>query len=313
MGRRQARGPRPTAERTIRFYRVDAGQDQGGNSIPFDPAPPLRFLAGRRAAGDFYLERRDGRVLCAWFDSMTPPQRVRLANIRRNELPEVEEGGNLGPLPIRDTSGLAEHVHLRFFERNVVGAVFNFYGPRPSAFGIYHNEKTRGQFPLISVDPLLRPNALAALDRLEDVRMLRIKIRRSYLPAIEQADASLGRALREAMDAGEAQQAELTLTPSAYSRDSIGGRLLQTVRRLARRRDLRDEDVRALQVKGYDPEADTVEEIDILNAHIFTTKQIVKVNERDRTLDTDAAYRAIQDAYDELKTDIEEAASVFGY
>jgi hypothetical protein len=313
MASRRGRGARPTVERTIRFYRIDAGQDEDGSPIPFETGPALEFLAELRAEGDFYLERPGKPLLCYFTDSMNAPQQVRLAAIRRSDLPEVEEGGNLEPLVIPANAGLAEQTHLVFFEDGVVGADFNFYGPRASAFRYYHNAKTHGEFAPISVDPLLRADVAQSLARLEDVRMLRLKIRRPYLSALAQANESLAEGFRAAMDLGNAEEAELILKPRAYSRGSLGSALLTAIRRLARRDDLRNDDVRAFQVTGYDPAADTVEEIDILHSHLLTTKQIVRLSERTNGLDSRSAYGAIQSAYDELHEDIQSAVAIFGY
>jgi uncharacterized membrane protein len=75
----------------------------------------------------------------------------------------------------------------------------------------------------------------------------------------------------------EAQEVEVILAPRARSREPISDRMLRVTRRLARRRDLRDEATR-FHVKGFDPETESVEDIDILRDQLITRKQIVRMN-----------------------------------
>ena len=57
--------------------------------------------------------------------------------IRRTGLPQLEQAGTVSDLKIADNAGLVEAVHVVFFPDNIVGADFNFYGPRLSRLGYY--------------------------------------------------------------------------------------------------------------------------------------------------------------------------------
>lgn len=65
-------------------------------------------------------------------------------NIRRSGLPQVEELGNLLPLDIAETQGIADQTHVQLFSRDIqgvpstiAGAVYNYYGPRVPRLGYY--------------------------------------------------------------------------------------------------------------------------------------------------------------------------------
>jgi len=300
-----------TLERSIRFYRVDAGQNDAGEPLTFSARDSLATLHELVEQGDRYASPPDGRVFSCWVDALNAPQRVRMATIRRSELPEVEDGGLLSPLNIPATSGLAEHVHLVFFTNQILGADFNFFGPRPSRFAWYHNEKTRGKHPPISVDPLLKADVAASLQRMRDVRVLRLKIRRAYVETIRAANSTLGRAFAAAAAAGDAEQVELVLAPRRYSRtESLKSDLLTAVRRLARRSDLTDGDVLAFHVRGENRDSGSIEEVDVLSSQVITRRRIVRLNERTRVLDPDSAYSEIRAAFGELREDIESASAI---
>ena len=63
-------------------------------------------------------------------------------------------------------------------------------------------------------------------------------------------------------------------------------------------------------MKGVNAETDRVEDIDVLRDLFITTRQIVRVSGRVRALDPTAAFDAVEEAYDELKDELESAAGV---
>src|SRR5207237_6553911 len=92
----------------------------------------LRFTPGAR-----YMERPDGHLMAVWTMSIPGQTRLCIGLIRRSGLPRVEQAGEVSPLTITPDQGLVEQTHLVFFARGVVGAEFNFYGPRPSRLADY--------------------------------------------------------------------------------------------------------------------------------------------------------------------------------
>ena len=310
MSVRRRRDERPSVERKIHFYRPDAGADEDGQPLRFDPRAPLEHVAGLPFTPDGrYLVAADGSTLCCWVDRRTSPQRVRIGNIRRSELPEVEELGNLAPLDIPASSGLVEHVHAVFFRDGIVGVDFNFYGPRLTRFGSYLSQKAGDVGGHVVFEPLLRLDVTEQLERLQDVRMFQLKIRPSYGSVVRQADQSLGGAFEAAADGTDASHVEITLTPEPHSRRSLGERLLDVTRFLGRRDDLRDNAAR-FHVKGLDPEPQRVEEIDVLRDQLITSRRILRLNERTRVLDPDSAYAAIEEAHRDLEHDLQQAAGI---
>ena len=62
---------RPQVERKIHFYRVDAGQDDAGRPLPFDPRPVLERINGLTwPSGDRYMVDAEDNALCCWVDRM---------------------------------------------------------------------------------------------------------------------------------------------------------------------------------------------------------------------------------------------------
>jgi hypothetical protein len=311
MPRGRARS-HPTVERTIHFYRADAGQDDAGRPIQFDFAPLLQHIHAMPFSDTDkgrYLTESGDDLACCWVDHVGFPHQLRFATIRRSALPQLEERGRLSLLEIPATSGIAEQVHIVVFRKMIVGAEFNFYGPRPSRLGDYLMAKGGKLCPGLSLEPLLRRDVTAQLNRLTNLRLMRLKIRSSYATTIQQIDQGLGGAFAGAARAGEADEVELILKREGRSRQSLASNLLETVKRLAGRRDIRSEAL-GFQVKGVDRETGRVCVIDVLSDVLISKRQILRQGERTRALDRADAYRAIEDAYTELKGELVEAAGV---
>jgi hypothetical protein len=309
---RRRRPARPKVQRKIYFYRVDAGSDEAGHPIPYDPTPALnriRALPFRLGLEGNYWDGPDDSVTCCWVDEPTAPQRLRLGDVRRRYLPRVEAQGVLSDLTIPPGSGIAEEIHVVFFPDNIVGSEFNFYGPRISRLRRYLAVKTSDVARVPYFEPLLRRDVTEKIDALEDVRLFQLKIRRSWVDAVRAADQDLGAAFDAAARAGEAEEVEIVLKSRAYSREPIAERLLQTARRLVGVEEVRSEAAR-FQLRGENAHTGRVETIDLLTDKLISSQQIVLASEQTRSLDSRSAYAAINRAYRELHDDLLIAAGV---
>lgn len=309
MARRQAQAA-ATVERKIIFYRVDAGDDDGGRPVPFDPVPALRHI--ETLAFDTngrYLRAPDDTLTFCLVDQVRSPQHLRLASSRRSGLPQVEDGGRLRGLGIPTSTGLAESTHVVFFPERIVGAEFNFYGPRLSRLGTYLAERAGPHCPPLTFQPLLRQDVVRQIDRLQEVRLLQLRIRPSYATTLGQADRDLGAAFEAAARVGDAEELEIVLRPRAHSRRSLGQRIIGTIRALTHRSDLRS-NVSRFHVKGYDPETNRTELVDVLSDRLVATKRMVLEGPRTRAISATSAYSAIEEAYQELRSELVQAARV---
>lgn len=299
----------PTVERKIYFYRADVGVDDGGRRLSFDPAPTLTHVDGLAFdAQGRYWETAE-HITCCWVDSADPPQKLRLATVRRSALPQVEDHGTVSALQLPATSGLVEAIHVVFFPDNIVGSEFNFYGPRLSRLSGYLAARAQDVTPVVSFEPLLRGDVADQLRRLEDIRLLQLKITASYADVVEQANRDLGNAFKAAARAGAADDLEIILRPRPYSRGSLAEELLAAVRQLAGRNDLRENSSRFV-VRGLNRENEHIDEIDVLKDKLISVKRIVREDERTRALVARSAYEAIEEAFAELRDDVIQAAGV---
>ena len=210
----RASGDIRTIERKVYFYRLIAGI-----SVPrpiFDPSlavqlvDQLNFSDGKR-----YLEIENGNVLCAWPVQTTGNVKLRLGIVRRSGLPDVEEGGNITPLGILDQQGLVEMVHIVFFPNNIVGAEFNFFGPRISRLPGYFRVKCGDHLPPIKFAMLLRQDAQAQLANVQAIRIAQIRLHRAHYDLVRQADENIFQVFRACEDAAGAENVEVIFARKA--------------------------------------------------------------------------------------------------
>jgi hypothetical protein len=297
-----------TVERKIYFYRIDVGIADDGAPVPFRAEAALQQIDSLDFTTEGrYLELRGGDALCSWVDRTQQPQRLRLATIRRTGLPHLEEAGELSPLEISERTGLYEPIHIVFFPGNIVATEFNFYGPRPSRLGAYLIAKA-GAPATMTVDPLLRGDIADQLNRLQDIRVFDLKVRASYAETLAQLNEDIGRAFDAVARAGAAQEVQVILRPQPYSRNSLSQRLLGFVRRLASDATVR-ENASRFHIRGFDEGTGRVEEIDVLRDQLIAKRRMVRLSDRTRAIDSTSAYGAIEEAYEELRPDLEAAAS----
>jgi hypothetical protein len=246
---------------------------------------------------------------CGWIDEVGETCKIRFANVRRNALPQAEADGELTDLDLTGNAGICEISHLCVFPDGIVGIEFNFYGPRPSRLAPYLHRTVGGDCPEFKLEALLRHDVAAVLQRKKAVRKLSLNVRRPYINVIEQANASLGSALRAAEDASHADCVGVYLEPEPYQRRNLDGGILDLLRRLARRSDLR-ENARVLEARVIDQQSDRAEDIDLLRDELISEKKILRQHGRTRVLLSDDAYAKITEAYTERQDELTAAASV---
>jgi hypothetical protein len=304
------RPQRNDVERRIHFYRADCGRNKQGELTPFSPGAGFKHIDGlsfapfAEAGGRYYEE--DDNIYCCWPESAT---RAQFAVIRRDALPTIEEKGIRTALNLSATAGLVEAIHVRIFPDNIVGFDFNFYGPRLSRLGRYLNVVAEGIGPDVVFEPLLRQDVVADLQGGKELRMFSLRIRRSEVETIEGIDQSLGGAFAGIAGMTEADELEIIVRPTAYSKKSIGTKLLTTTRKLAKRNDLRSL-AETFRVNVAASPGAATQTLDLLGDHFIVDVRILRQFAKGRALEPADAYTKIEQAYAAKKTDLEKAASL---
>ncbi len=256
------------------------------------------------------MPREDNKATYCWVDRHGSPQRVRVATIRRSGYPFVERLGDLSPLSVPADSGLADQIHVVFFENNVVGADYNFYGPRLGSLALYLRKKADGVCPKkLRFEVLLDPDAAERLENLQELMVLDMKVRPSDSEVRAQLEEGLGGGFDANDVMGSVGELGLLLKSEPYSRKSIPRRILDFARRVGRDENFLRSATR-FKAKGID-QFGNLEEIDVLNEQLVAKKKMIKEDPLSRALVKESAYEAIEEAYEELEEKIARAASIY--
>lgn len=296
---------RTTTLRTIQFFRADIGTDADGRLRPFDARAVLSVLAAL-PADERYVHDAEGDSYACWPEPDGRRPSLVFGKVRRSNFPQVERLGAVSGLNLPPDSGLLEAIHVVFFPDNIVGAEFNFYGPRLGRLSNYIREHSGGL--LVHFGPLLRRDVLERIDRLDDIRMFNLRIDREFAEAVRTEAPDLGAAMATQMQFAGAAEVEVVLRMKPHSRQHLGNQLKGFVRRLAVK-DGVAQGASRFKVSGYDPEANQVEEVDVLKDLFVAHKRIVKANESTRAVERESAFRAVSEAYEENYEELLAAAA----
>lgn len=294
-----------TVRRMIYFYRVRNGP--GSDGVTFDHASVLKevnALPYTPPNRERYQSEDDGNEVCAWIDGAS---KVRFGRTRHRGLPQVENSLTLSAIPIPANAGISDLIHILFFKDNVVGADFNFYGPRMSRFAWYLRDKCPTSCPRIEFNVLPRPEIVKQLDTLEGLSLFSMRVMPSYVSTLKQADQDVAAMFEAQLNLGVAKDYEVVIR-SERNR-SLTERLRKFIKRVMRRDDV-SQGVSSLEVHGLSRLTGKVEAIDLLRDQLIARKDIIPESVGTRALDKDAAYAAIAKAYQELKDQIAEAADI---
>lgn len=308
---------RNAVERKIYFYRADAGVDEGGVPLPFDPLPALRIIDGLDFSDNGnsrYQLDIDGNALCIVDPLLSRGRNVRFCLVRRTGLPQLEQAGKITDLNIALDSGLLEAVHVVFFPgqmpgTDIIGAEYNHFGPRISRLGGYLYEKSDGIIQYPKFRPLLRRDFSEQLDRLQEIRIFEINIRPSFVEVVRRADRSLATAFEaNASLVEEPETIAILAKPQKHRRQSLLERLSGPFRFLLNHDE--SQQLEKFKIRGKCIDTGRVETIDFLKDQFISSKRIFRLNNRSRALDPNSAFQAIREAYNDFREELEVAASV---
>ena len=300
-------------ERRVYFYRVYIGGDARGKPHPFNAPSILATIEelgfDRQAPPTRYEIAWDGDLLCAIPTPQLSRDTIRFCRIRFTGLPQLERGGTITDLQIDEDTGLIETTHAVFFDDNVVGIEYNHHGPRPSQLASYLCAKSNGNLETVELQPLLRKSVLSEFDRLTDLRLLDLRVHRSYAAAVKAAHSSFDGyvdATNVALEQPEVIPISLQFERGTGRRNLA--RFGSGLRTLVQSPGLH-ENMDRFRLRGKCGDTGRVETIDLLGDRLVSLKRMMRLNDRGLAISSDSAFSAIREAHSELREEIEFAAS----
>ena len=302
--------PANTVDKKIHFYkaRVEHRSSTPEAAVAIfdaknacDAVAQLKFVSGER-----YLTFGDGDALAVWPKQSGSRPHLIIGSLRSSGLPELEEGGQFRRLEVAEKEKVAEKTHVVFFENNIVGAEFNFYGPRLTKLSYYLQAKGIAS---VAFDPLLNRDVQEELEHLQDIRILQLRMRREELGLLKEARESLPDALRGWSESVDAPVIEVSLRQTPRSRKGMGPKLMEFVRTLAGLPQT-TEGVGIFKVHGKDDRTNQVRWFDLLEDKFVAVRKVVKEGTKHRVINSESMFAEIEAAYQDLRPQLERATSI---
>jgi|Deesub1362A_J573_1020465.scaffolds.fasta_scaffold04127_6 hypothetical protein len=308
-----------TVQRIIYFYKVEAKKN--GKIITnlaniFGYINSLSFSLNGRIRK--LIDRNDH--ICMILHSTKYPIKGLLGVIRKEALPVVfkESTGNTKGLAISSDEGLYDPIHFIIFKlenrdktlmTNILGAEFNYYGPRPSRISWYVRGVTPQLIDEIKLLPIIRGDVEELLNKFSEIKWVKLSVNMHAAQALKDYDTTLFSGLDFISRFSGARDIELVLKPQYRKKKGSLALTIDKIKELIKRKDAQ-EALNQFKLKALSTETGEYEIIDLLNEFILSRKQVAKISDVYRNVDSDSMFEAINSAYYEQKTEIEKA--IFG-
>ena len=299
-------------QRKIYFYRINYGNEQSGKPKDFDASKILNALNTVLSSpgSPRYMVTPDGKDICVWVDDVQK-KRVKIGLIRRRDLPQQEENGMLSDLSLAPAVRLAELSHIIFFDNNIVGVEFNYFGPKIARLSEYLLFKKVIPAP-IAFYQLLKKDILREIDRFKNIKLLDLRIYPSYASTLKKADSSLAASFKAASEIGSFEETQIVLkrpTKDLLFNEHAIQAIKNVIKKILSTDGFRENSDRFL-MRGVREESGKVETLDLLGDKLISVEEVVTEGEKSRAIVSESAYQAIQKAYDKLNHEFEESPSI---
>ena len=246
-----------------------------------------------------YMNAKEGGVYTSRLLDPTDTDRFILGKVRRDEIPLTEaEGGTWGTLSLPETVGVADVIHIRFFGNNIVGIDANRDGPWPTKLRDYLQDRLPAYVDF-SMSAIIDKDTLARLNSLQRIKSVEIAISEPTLNHVPQGDTGdFLRLLHRLPKVAGAGIIKIGWRPLGVKEILDTPTMKKLLTALLEARPYFDRKTH-IKVVGYD-KTNQRHDFDLAQDRLVSRQTAVKLG-RDRSIDPQSAFHAIEQAYDECK------------
>lgn len=151
--------------------------------------------------------------------------------------------------------------------------------------------------------PLYRGDMLERALNFKDVRLLRVKVLPNTVSKASIKEAGLKGVLDVASNFDASVFAEVTLRAEGFD-DGFTSNVKKMLGRFRSEKQDPGELLDVLEIQGVSPQSDRVEPLNLLNDALQRVVTIPRESKRSRALDSTAAFQAIREAYNDVKSEL---------
>ncbi|AKB50464.1 hypothetical protein MSBRW_1211 [Methanosarcina barkeri str. Wiesmoor] len=286
-----------TIDKKIYFYRIlmkKIGKVVTSDKV-FSKINTLPFTNGER-----YLDLENENSQCMYIEPIKQPLRANIGTVRTKNLPMTEQKGVQDPLNLPPGVGLYEGTHFVIFSNNVMGAEYNYYGPRISCLKNYIPSKVPSLVDEVELIPIMRHDFMEQISKIGEIKKFRMKIQSDNIILTEKLNANLHSMFEQAKRvAYDTEDLDITLNLSHNMKLSMLDKLSEWLPIPEVLSSLS-----VLKIHAKNEETRKMETFDLLQDYMLSVKPVNKKDELHRSVDKNSMYNAIESSYDELKSEI---------
>ena len=296
-----------TVEKQVKFYRIVVDIDR---TKIIDNFPELlQHALDLPDSDDLYMPRDTGNAedsVLLKVHSATEKE-IILGAIRTDDFPGTEKRRQIASLTVDPGTNLIEMTHIKIFDKNIVGVVYNHHGARVSQLFPYLKHISAPIVENFHIEALLKRDSASKLDDIPVITSGEISM---HVPFVAQRDPNTRTAKEAIQDlAASLNNSQFVIKFVRVKNVADQQRLWELVKSIVSAEDFR-EGLRVFKVKGKNTKTERTETIDFLKDQITQYRRIAKKDAKSRELNPQSAFDAIQLAYNDLKGDLEAAISI---
>lgn len=292
--------PKNSVKKKIQLFRVENERRASGAIQKIDPGAICKDVAKIDGSKDRYVVDTYDVESTAWLNHAKDNDRLVVASIKRKDFPLVEGQGVRETLQMQAGKGLAEIINVRFLPNNIVGIDFNNAGPRLWKLVWLLKAKFPGKYDNLQFDPLFDKDIQERLTKLEAVNLVSLQIDRATFSRLAVQGDTYFDAARRVFDYGGAGILTITMKMEKPQEHLKVSAIQSMLKKLFKNPEILGEEVRA-SVRGIDTETNRSVTLDLINQRIIGEYRILKANENSRAVDSNDAFRVIEEAYENLR------------
>lgn len=294
-------------DKQVKFYRLVVDADR--TKIIDNISEMLQHAVDLPDSDDLEMPREVGNSEASVLLKVhsAEKQEFSLGAIRADDFPGTVKGRQIASLDVDSDTNLIEMTHIKIFEKNIVGVVYNHHGARISQLYPYLKHISAPISDTFHVEALLKRNSAGKLDDIPIITSGEISM---HVPYVAQRDPGVRSTTESLQDlAASLNNSQFVIKLVRVKNQADQKRFWELVKTLVSTEDFR-EGLKVFKVKGKNVKTERTETIDFLKDQITQLRKIAKRDPKSRELNPQSAFDAIQLAYNDLKAELVAAISV---
>jgi hypothetical protein len=320
-------------ERRINFYQIKwIKRDKSGVTKDINYINSILSNCPEMKKGDLFTTILEKHELSNIEETKRNMSFWTISKYKKDDLPLKFNESNKQSvgLDLEENEGLYAPTHFIIFDGKFIGAEYNHDGIRSISSNIggainkYIKDESFFDLDHVEIIPILRTDVSELINRLDVISAIEVKVSTDYAKRLmgENEEDENNKSINLSRDLFSSARiaAEGMTIKIIYSVGHLKPKkkseirdLLNAIKQILSRSDYK-ENIDTLKLKGYDydTDADSAQEVDLLNHLMMEKKGFPALDDKTRAVDKNVMFMEIIKSYNSMKEDLEELSYPVG-